>query len=126
MKVYVVGYGSCEESEYEYLLHDDTIDKDELEAFVHECVLDAIDYKIEADEYIHTYQDIHDYVIDALVNEYRFKRLEVEAEWACFGWASLFTKDDWQSYRGETDNKLVDRVNEAGYTVENDSFLNRK
>lgn len=125
MFVYVVGYGTCEESEFEYLYHEEKFTKEEFEGMIHACALNAIRDMKEQDEYIHSYQSIHDETIAYLKNDYEFKSVEPELEWIVFGWASIFKHGDWNTYRTEPDNltALIDRVIAAGYTVKDDSFL---
>ena len=80
------------------------------------------------DDYTHSFQSIFDDVVEKLTNDhYGFKKVEFNAVVSPFGWPSIFTRTDWAEQRGADDsflNRLTDRLNGAGYTVEHDSFLN--
>ena len=125
MFVYVVGYGTCEESQYDYLVHEKGFFKEEFEAMIHECALKAIKEMKKAGDYLHSYQGIHDQVVEYLKEDFGFTDLKTIQEWTVFGWASMFKHGDWSSYRDEPDRltALVDKVLEAGYSEEDDSYL---
>ena len=130
MYVYSIGYHTCEESDYEYLNHKEKFSKEQLTAVTHDCVLEVLmvvkeKKKIDENEYLHSYQDIHHEVIEKLIKKYKFEKLKVEETWEVFGWASLFKPGDWDSYREEPDDltALVETIRKAGYTEDDDDYL---
>ncbi len=128
MYTYIVGYGTCEESEFSYLTHEEQFTKEEFEEMIHTCALKVIKQRKEADDYLHSYQGIHDRLVQYLKVDFGFGDVEVEQSWSVFGWASLFKHGDWDMYRHEPDNltALVDKILAAGYGVKDDSYLSRK
>jgi len=125
MFIYVIGYWTCEESEYTYLVSDDKYTKEEIEEMVHDCALKTIKEMKEKDSYLHSYQDIHGGIIQHLKDDYDFWDIEAEQEWTVFGWGSIFRHGDWNTYRDEPDKltTLIDKILEAGYGEDDDSFL---
>ena len=132
MYVYRIGYGTCEESDYDYLIHKEKFSKEQLTSLIHDCVLDVL---MEAKEkkknsdmgspYLHSYQDIHGEVVEKLIKKHGFEELRIEQSWDVFGWASIFIHGDWSGYREEPDDltALVKAIRKAGYTRRDDGFL---
>lgn len=127
---YVIGYGTYEESRYDYLTHTKQFSKDQFREMVHACALKAIEIGKEENEYgeaeyIHSYGNIHSPVVDLLKSDYGFRDVEVEQRWTAFGWASVFVPHDWKGYRREPDDLtyLVEAVRAAGYSEKDDWFL---
>lgn len=48
-----------------------------------------------------------------LIKNRGFKVVEYEASWSVFGWASVFDKEDWGSYRSEVMDQISDALNEG-------------
>ena len=123
--VYVVGYGTCEESEYDYLMHKEKLSKEQLREMVETSVVFVVK-KMKKDKYsyIHNYEDVHGEVVEYLIKNYGFKKLEIEGRWNVFGWGSMFV-NDWEGYT-ETDEELKhlrERMKKEGFTVEDDDYL---
>lgn len=118
--VYRIGYGSYEESEYEYLCSDECLDKYQLSYIVHSAVNDVLKDIIvgtDTDTMIvkkngPSYQDIHDKVIIKLLEKYNFNKLNVHAEWQCFGWPSITDNSDWREQRDDKLNNLCNNIDE--------------
>ena len=124
MFTYEIGYGSPEDSGCHTLLHEEKYTDDQLADIVAEAVIAVIKLEKKCTyASVHSYAGIHDAVGEWLIDNKGFTVLQAQATWYCFGWASLFTTDDWPSYRDETLNKLVIKVFEAGYTVDDDDYL---
>jgi hypothetical protein len=102
MNVYDIGYGSCEESQFSQLLHENVYTNDQLEEIVHVALKKAYDTRDKTWNFTQ-YQEFHEKVIEILCNEHGFYRVEFTAEWGCFGWSSIDIKDSWRSYRGKDD-----------------------
>ena len=128
MYTYVIGYCTYEESALDHLTHEERFTKEKIEEMVHTCALKAIKEAKEANNYLNSYQDIHDRVLDHLKEDFDFNDIEVEQSWTVFGWASMFKHSDWDTYRDEPDDltTLVDKVLAAGYNVKDDSLLSRR
>ena len=118
--VYCVGYGSYEESEFEYLCSNECLDKYQFRYIVHNAVNDVLKDIIEGidtdtmivNENGPSYQDIHDKVIIKLLEKYNFTKLNVHAEWSCFGWPSITDNNDWEKQRGDELNNLCNNIDE--------------
>ena len=125
--VYRIGYWSCEESPSAELTHFRKLSEEELTEFIEDATIKAIQReKAKKHNYISSFQDVFDDVIEILVAEYGFKTLEVVASWHCFGWASMFREGEWKSWRGELPDELspiIKKVHLAGFTAKDDSFL---
>lgn len=126
MNVYMVGYGTHEESEYNYLLHEKDFTQDEFEQIifnsVYKCILAE---KKKEHSYLHDYGGIHGNVVDFMIKNHGFKELKPKNSWVCFGWASMFKPSDWDTASSSEIGKLVSFLNGKGLTVEDDDFLNR-
>ena len=125
--LYKIGYGSYEESEYTELAHDKKFSEAELQVMICDCAVKSVKMIRRPDteegwDWVHNYQDIDSYVISYLMDDYGFEKVGYEAQWSCFGWPSIFTKDDW-SERGESINAITDAIIAAGFTIEDDSHL---
>lgn len=127
MNIYRVGYYSPEESNYEYLVHKNKYNDTELKEFVEFACIKGVKKKItsEIEYYVHSYADIHDEVIEVLCSDYGFEKLNLTADWDVFGWASIFTKKDWEP-RDNNLNSLTDKIIENGFSIKHDSFLSNK
>ena len=123
MNIYCVGYGSYEESEFDYLTSEILYSEEALQSLVEEAAVKAVAKLKKAESYLHNYESIHTTVIEILVSDYDFKRLEVTAGWTVFGWPSIFTKDSWKHEREKTLDSLTDKIITAGYTEKDDSYI---
>ena len=127
MYFYNIGYGSPEDSEYYTLIHDDRFDDTDLETMVFEAAEAVIREKQkETHHHLHGYNDISPYVADWLVANKGFRFIEYEAQWTCFGWPSMFVKDDWgDSWDDQPLARLVSHLNSKGFTWKDDDHIRR-
>lgn len=125
--VYTVGYSSYEESEYAYLTHERKFSEQEFKEIIFKTAIEAVhEMKKDKYSYLHSYQDIHDKVVKLLCEREGFKPIEITTAWSCFGWPSMFSKDDWAGQRSEAIDELTDKMIEAGFSVKDDDYLSRE
>jgi len=123
-KIYILGYGTYEESDYTYLLHDDVFTYDEFENMIFESTYKFImEEKKYIHYYIHSFSDVHSGVVEIMINDYGFKKLEPEVSWACFGWSSIFTTKDWEDDILYTNRRLVEYLRNKGLSEKDDTYL---
>lgn len=123
MKIYLVGYETCEGFNYTYLTHEQSYTKDEFANMIHHCVKLVINTKKTEGPYcVHSYEHVHGGVVELLCLTYGFKRIEADVSWTVFGWASLFKLHDWSSYREEPDEltALTKYLHKHGFTEKDD------
>jgi alpha-amylase/alpha-mannosidase (GH57 family) len=126
MFTYNIGYGSYEESEYTYLMHEKKYTFEEFRDMIEQCAVEVITQGLakQEPEYIHNYQDIHTDVVKLLITKYGFKQLITTVEWTVFGWASMFTTTkDWKDARDANLDHLTNTIRKAGFTEKSDGFL---
>lgn len=118
MYFYSIGYGSYEDSSFIEYVFSDKLTDEELERYVHKAVIAALEKVIamaDTDDYLYydssgpTFRTIQDLVHEELLN-LGFNKLEYDAEWGCFGWASIIDKDDWSNDRDDKLNRLSDAI----------------
>jgi len=124
MFTYKIGYGSYEESEFVELQHENEYSNDQLHEIVVQAIKAVLADVIQTDEYFvesgPSYQHIHDQVIEKLLSEHGFRKVEYRATWSVFGWPSLTDPKDWQGQRDDVLDKifgalpisLIDAVND--------------
>jgi hypothetical protein len=121
MHIYDIGYYSYEDSSYAQLTHSEKYTDEDLRGLVEEAVLAIVAVeKAREHGYVSTYDSIHHEVIEWLLTEKGFSKLELTATWNCFGWGSIFMKGDWSRYPDKNRAHLVDTLQAAGYTAEDD------
>jgi hypothetical protein len=122
MKLYKIGYGTYEESEYRELGHYKTFTHDEITEMVADGVVWAIKYYKERDKQrIHNFQDAFDLVIKYLIKKEGFVEIEYDMFWSIFGWTSVWTKENnWNTIRGQEEDVIIDKVLAAGFDPEED------
>ena len=108
MYIYIVGYGTMEESDYIYLTHADKWCKETFEDVIIEASKIALSKKADEDYFLinmdykenklkaHvTFEDILFDVVDILIKEHGFEKLKVTGNVSTFGWANLL-ENDWK------------------------------
>lgn len=121
---YEIGYGSPEESEFSSLTHESKLTEDDIDTMIIEAIIKIVE---DAENiYISGYEDMHHSVIEYLVQEKGFEKVEYEEKWSVFGWPSLFDKEDWGEQRGEKLNKITEELNKRGYGREYDYYLSKE
>lgn len=118
--IYMIGYGSYEESDYTYLTHHKRYSEQKLRKIIHQAVLDILRI-LPKSYHLNNYQSINDKVIQYLVMFKDFRHMDVQAKWTCFGWPSMFHRKDWSKDRGGNLDKLTRALNRMGYNKERDS-----
>lgn len=115
--LYNIGYGSCEESCYIQLWHKDKFTVEQLEDLYFQAAKKIIlsDDKIGFidicdEEYIVSFQDLNDIVLDLFVKEYGFEAVEFQARLNYFGWVNIFNSKSWKDYADESDIRFKERV----------------
>lgn len=107
MHIYNFGYYSHEESEYIQLYHKNKFSKQEFEEIVMTSAAKIIDKGSNKNI---SFQDIFLDVIDDLIKNYGFKKVDFDAEFSIFGWPSILDKNDWEGQRDELLDKLADFI----------------
>ena len=107
MHIYNLGYYSHEESEYIQLSHDNKFTQKEFEEIVMNSAARIFDK--ESDKNI-SFQDIFLDVVDDLIKNCGFKKVDFEAEFSVFGWPHIMDKDDWKGERDKLLDKLTDFI----------------
>lgn len=116
--VYNIGYGSYEESDFAQLLHTKKFSNARLRKLVEAAILRIVARtrrKGRRKRKRNSYQNIHDQVVERLVSHDGFVRLEFTAEWACFGWGSIFDNCNRNKNRDPNLQSLTRAINRAGY-----------
>ena len=107
MHIYNFGYHSHEESEYIQLYHNSKFTQKEFEEIVMNSASNIIDAEGGKDtSFEHIFLD----VLDDLIKNHGFTKVEFEAEFDVFGWPDIMNKDDWKNERGELLDKLADFI----------------
>jgi hypothetical protein len=136
MFLYDIGYHSCEESDYIQLWHEKKFTQNDLTNMICEAVLETVKAERAKDPkaYIHNFEDVYSFamnsggVITYLLEHFGFKEVKFQESWTCFGWASIFEKKDWDTYKDKNDPmyKIVEYMNKHGYTWKDDSVLSKR
>ena len=123
--IYNIGYHSYEESEYTQLSHSKKYTLRDIQKIMNKASIKAIKKMKKSDKhfYIHNFQDIYFEVIALLISDYGFEKLSFEVNWDCFGWASIFSEDDWEIARDKNLKELTKAIKNAGFSEKNDSFF---
>jgi hypothetical protein len=135
MPVYQIGYGTCEESEYWELEHDDIFSKEELQQIVEDCLFEVME--LEAGRFGESGHHKGLFVSDdgpsfqhlmgersfmCLLAERGFRKVDYETSCSVFGWASAVKPGDWSSHAGDPTRDMQDnlkaRIDRAGIYVE--------
>ena len=98
MYYYNIGYYTFEESEYTQLIHKKKYSNNELKEIVEEAYISIMkDKKIgeKRERYETRIQIVNPELIEYLINNKGFNKIEFHAEWCVFGWAHLF-EEDWK------------------------------
>lgn len=115
---YKIGYYTYEESEYVELEHEELFSDEEISQMIGDAVISEIS---KAEKEHHGYNYLHEGVIDYLIKEKGFTRIEYHRFWEIFGWASLFMEGEWEEMKDDDHlNYLQKRVKEAGFSVWDD------
>ena len=117
MYLYKIGYTSCEESGFWDLWHEQKFTQDDLTNMIAEAIIalkpqihkDDEEYTDNLQEYFEHYK--RENIASWLIENKGFKSVDFQEIWSAFGWASVFDINDWESYRDETDKKLVAKIN---------------
>ena len=132
---YKIGYTSYEESSFIELEHEKQFTADELADIVANATVEVIKMMkaVPKEEHlqVHSFQDVCSgsykddriNLEDCLVDKFGFKPIVYEQQFSIFGWPSIFSKEDWKSDRYESLDRLTDRVLAAGFTIEDDDYL---
>ena len=130
MYLYKIGFSTMEESSYSELWHEKKITEKDLTEMIAEAVVALIPIFKKNRSSIHSFENFFygDFekndITSWLIKNKGFKKVKYEQEWSAFGWASVFVKSDWITYRDKTNNVITKKVNEAGYDKKDDDFLN--
>ena len=109
--IYNIGYHSYEENEYTQLSHSKKYILKDIQKIINEASIKAIKrIKQDRDSYTHNFQDIYSEVIALLISDYRFEELPFEVNWDCFGWASIFSEDNWEIDRDKNLRELTKAI----------------
>jgi hypothetical protein len=122
---YKVGYHSYEESNYIDLFHEKLFTKEQLEDIVNKVAVEVVREMRKTTDFISNFQDIVENTLftQMLTEKYGFKELKYQQVLSYFGWGSIFHNDDWADNKGKEEQKLVDEINKAGFTKEDDSMF---
>jgi len=119
--IYNIGYYTCEGTENVQLLHEVKFTENQLRDIIHNATLKVLD-KIRTGEIPkppkYSFEMIFHNVIDELVKTYNFENIDFTASWDCFGWASLFNKNDFKYHRDESLKELTAFLKKKGYKEE--------
>ncbi|MBI2671918.1 hypothetical protein HYX16_03210 [Candidatus Woesearchaeota archaeon] len=108
--VYSIGYHSYEESEYVQLYHKNKFSNKAFRKIVIKAVINLLKkWKIEKGGGI-TFQNIFFSVIDELIKEFHFEKLEFTARFDIFGWADILNEKDWEGVRDKELNELTNEI----------------
>jgi len=120
---YNIGYGSCEESEYEQYSFGEELSKDELRRYVEMATVKALeetikDRKGENNGMFFFSEDGISF--QCLWNEIKrqlvvigFAPIKYSATYSIFGWPSIVCGDDWETQRGEELKSLTGAIPES-------------
>ena len=100
MKKYELSYWTYEHNGQVILLHENEYTKEEFAKIVAQCIVDLKSYMEE--HYINKFDDIYGDVVNKLVSDYGFKKLEAGIRLDPFGWENLFKETTWDI--GEDDD----------------------
>lgn len=123
--IYNIGYHTYEESEYTQLSHSKKYTLKDIQKIINEASIKVIKRMKRGNKhyYIHNFQNIYSEVIDLLISDYKFERLPFKVTWNCFGWASIFSENDWKTDRDKNLKELTKAIRNAGFTEKDDTFL---
>jgi hypothetical protein len=131
MYYYEIGYWSHEECPKHILTNEKEYSQGEFDELVSNCYVEAYNNKIKADkedaeaynnkiktdkeydDFSYTAEDLIDYVIEILNNNFGFKEPITKAKFNPFGWASLKNKIDWDGHRDFQLNLITDKINKT-------------
>lgn len=118
MYIYNIGYGSYEGSESEQMMFSQKLDADQLHNYISKATISVLKKLVDKkcpDIALYmggdglTFEELFRYVIKEL-ETMGFQKVEFEADWFCFGWASLINENDWKRDRDENLNKLSSEI----------------
>ncbi len=113
MNYYEIGYHSYEEAPQIILISDKEYSQQEFKQLCAQVTVDIYNNRKQLfkDQYAAIEEDkdafdgydpkgrfeylLHD-VVDKLISDHAFRRLEIKAEFSPFGWAYFIPKDDWK------------------------------
>jgi hypothetical protein len=92
---YKIGYTTFEESEFEELTHDVLFPYNEITNMIAQATAKAAHSDPDGD-HGNAFQRYFSDVIDVLVCDYGFKRIEYDLIWSTFGWAPVIDDGTWR------------------------------
>lgn len=101
MHIYDIGYYSHEESDNVQFYHEQKFVKKEFEDIVIKAAISVLKNQKIGKSGIITFQDIFHDVVEELVRNFGFKKVEFDAKFNAFGWANIFDEKDWEDDRDE-------------------------
>jgi hypothetical protein len=122
MYKYKIGYAGWDTAHFDELEHTKKFTKTDLLDMISRAVILKTTYRTEKD-YLHSFEDFHDNVIEYLVLTEGFVRVQYEETVCIDSSQSLFDiyeKDDYE-YETSTDH-IQQKLKDAGFTKKDDSY----
>lgn len=128
-RIYNIGYGTCEESEYIQYHHTEKFTHEELRVIVADCMFVVLNILAD-DEYRGGLKGEGPQFADIMMNERfekelekrGFTRLKFEGNAGVFGWAGSLKVGSWKEYSDEDtiwyQKQMKKKAKKAGITVE--------
>jgi hypothetical protein len=141
MYKYKIGYGSCEESHYEELEHEEKFTYSQITKMIGEAIIDLWDDRwkdqheyVEKEKkefvekyvgceyeagFFHELMTIEYFFEDEniwnwLIENKGFKKITYTVDWSIFGWENLAEKDSWENEKDKHSKVIREMLVKAG------------